>query len=759
MKKDILYWSIIALTLCFFSCSKEEQDGQEQVPQKSGKIAVQLGAVSESSSDIKTSITAGMTVEWLDSDQIAVFDGTSKNTFSIKTNSGTSAVFTGIVDEEATSLYAAYPASLATQLSGETITTAIPTEQVVPTGKNVGNGALVAVAKENSGSLAFKNAVSLFKFTINDSDITSVSINAIGGEALSGTVEVTVSATPSCSVVSGISTVTVLPENGTFAPGTYYAAVIPGTFSKGLAVILTHSGDSKGGMKQSSASASVVRNDGKDLGTLKSSDMIWGTYIRNLAELRSWSTEGDFTVPAILGADIEVGEWSSYYRGSAFNSTFYGLGHKLYNITCNPVSGPCAFLCQPLNVENLIIGSRDGKNYDGTSCFTLGTSTNSYCCLFVYSKAGGTINQVTNFAKYEATTAHTGTGAVRVGAIIGASNGGTISNCKNYGEVVCSAQTTGAETMVGGLIAFVDAGVTTISNCANYGNVTSYCPRTCYMGGISSRTQNNTDYQRTIDSCHNFGKISAYAAYSGELFVGGIIGKAFTTTIKSCINEGEVAIGTEDGALSITTCGAGGILGYSEDGTKFWGNTNKGTVFAHANASNLVAAGGLIASSYYVTSGKYNDNQGNVRAKNAHTSGPAAAGGCYGAEFKSTHSGIITNPWLERFSNSGNVSSVATSNLAYAGGIGGYLVGMRFWMTYNTGAVSGYDATISGSFAGRCDATYAYPGCAGSVNGTALTSENWSSYKMGGSSTGTYNTNAGSFTKPSGWGEWDGNVK
>ena len=702
-----------------------------------------------------------MAVEWLATDQIAVFDGVSKNLFSVKTSSGSSASFEGPVDEGATEFYAAYPASLATSLSAGVIATEIPAEQVVPTGKNVGDGALVSVAYTTGNSFSFKNVCSLFKITLTDSDITSVTVSSIGGEAMAGGCNVSVSATPTLNFTSGVSSVVMRPEAGTFATGTYYIAIAPGTYTGGLAVVLTHSADSQGGLKQGSADVTVVRNNGVNLGTITAAGCTWGTYITNLADLRNWSSSGDFTAPAILGADIEVGEWYSYYRGSAFSSTFYGLGHKLYNMTCTASSGsnPAAFLCQPTNVRDLIIGSSDGENWDGVSTFTLGASSNGYCGLFAYSKSDGTYKNIINFAKIMVTTAKTGTNFVRVGSICGATNGGTFTNCINYGDVECRAQTTSAETLVGGLFGFVDAGTTTATDCENHGNVTTYCPRTCYMGGITSRTQNNTSYQRTFTGCKNYGAVSAFSGYSGELFIGGIVGKAYKTTIASCVNEGAVSLGTAEAALTITVCGAGGILGYSEDGTKFWGNTNRGDVLAHADASTLVAASGLIASSYYVTSGKFNENEGNVTVRNENASGPAAAGGCYGAEYKSTHGNIITNPWLERFSNSGNITASAASNIAYAGGVGGYLVGMRFWDAYNTGAVTGYDNTITGSFAGRCDTNYANIGCAGSVNGTVLSSENWSAYKMGTSSTGSSSDDSYSgYSKPGNWGTWNGVV-
>lgn len=830
------------------ACSKDNLSEVDPQPLPSeDKVAMTFSAGSENSEDFKSFIQDDMSVAWVDADEIAVFDGSAKNVFTIKSNLGTSAVFEGEVTKGSTEFYAAYPAAAASALDNGAITTTIPTEQVVPEGKNIGAGALVSVAKNNNGTFAFKNVPGLFKFTISDANITSVTISSIGGENLSGEVKVTVSDEPSFEVVEGVSRVTVRPQSGAFAAGTYYATVLPGEYKGGLAVVMTRSTDALGGVMQGKSDVTIPRNGGADLKTLSATE--WGTYITNLTELQNWSKSGDFTKAAILGADIEVGDWASYYRnGTGLSGNFYGLGHKLYNITCNPSSGPCGFLYQPTKkVCNLIIGSKDGKTYDGVSKFTLGASTNGYCGFFTYSAKGTEVDAVTNFATFEISTAHTGTAFARVGSLVGAPNGGTFKNCKNYGKVICNAQTTGGEINVGGFFGFFDAPGATIIDCENFGEIENNSSQAMYVGGISGRTSGSaavsctnvknhgkitvnagqpsinvggtvaaiSSTSATLVGCENDGQIIVNYAPSSTLYLGGVIayigndastgkiekckntadlsygakatnvyiagiiantygtkGNADVLTLTSCTNDGNITVNSTKAIIASGICGyaknitinsninngkisidnastattgmmdAGGIIGYSHDVVKFSGNTNNGEISVKSNTSKWTSAGGIVGDLYWVKVGKTNVNNAAVTSVNADATAPASAGGFYGSDFSN---GGQNGNWAEQNKNYGDITATAASGLGYAGGIVGYGKCQSFWKNYNYGAIVGSDLTITGSCFGYIAYRYAYAYSGGSVNGNVLTAENWSTYKMGTSSTAAYQESEGSF--------------
>lgn len=844
MKKIQFYLAVSTALLCIAACSKNKiNPGPEPSPvQDSEKVTKTFSAGVEAT---KTTILSNMDVAWLDTDQIAVFDGTAKNTFAITQNNGTTASFTGEVTKDATDFYAAYPASLATSLDNGVISLSVPSEQIIPEGKSIGDGALVAVAHYASETFAFKNVPGVFKFTIDADNVTSVTISTMGGEPLSGAVKVTVE-NMSTVVENGVSYVTVKPASGAFAKGDYYAAVIPGTYKGGLSTVMTRSTDNLGGVNQSTASASVVRNGGINLGAVKAIE--WGTFIRTASELKAWSKSGDLSKAAILGADIEVGDWAGCYRESAFNGKFYGLGHKLYNITYTPTSGAAAMLYQPKSeVSNLYIGTKDGATYDGVSKFTLASSSNGYAALFTYTGASTVLRNVVNFATFEATTAKGGDSYVRIAGIVAAPNGGTITGCKNYGKIICSSVNKG-ETNVGGLFGFLDSGnAVTITNCENHGEITCNCQTAYYIGGLSGRTSGSTPVVATrcrnygtitvnasaaspyvaglfpltyntlnMKACENYGEIKVENAPSGTLYlagiIGGVLGNTTSAVIDSCYNKcpitytknaaayicGIVAntAGAADQAIQlkkskneadITATGTGshfisgicgyakniiitecenkaklsvdnaasastalniigGILAYSNDVVRFNNNINNGAISINTNTSNnRVAAGGIVGDMFWVKQAEKNYNYGTIIAKNinATTTATVAAGGILGGDY-STSGGNVGN-WMERNYNYGDITAEAASKLGYAGGIAGLCNRVRFYRVWNYGNITGTDNTITGSAFGLANYNYAFASVGGSVNGTALTADNWGSYIMGSASTATYSDGQGGF--------------
>ena len=100
----------------------------EQPTQPRADLAeITLQATGESPADSKATLEFP-SVKWQDSDQIAIFDGTAKNIFSIPEggNHGTSASFSGTVTEGAAELYAVSPAAAGTALAGNLLTVSIP---------------------------------------------------------------------------------------------------------------------------------------------------------------------------------------------------------------------------------------------------------------------------------------------------------------------------------------------------------------------------------------------------------------------------------------------------------------------------------------------------------------------------------------------------------------------------------------------------------------------------------------------------------
>ena len=161
-----------------------------------------------------------------------------------------------------------------------------------------------------------------------------------------------------------------------------------------------------------------------------------------------------------------------------------------------------------------------------------------------------------------------------------------IQNCENHGAITGKYLTAG----------IVGYGVGTVKNCTNSGAISNNAKKIGTdtedknidsIGGIVAKNQSTG----TIDSCTNSATITANAKNEeGNAGVGGICGRNYGETIKSCINNGDVS--TTNGGL------AGGIAGVNASGS-ITGSNNNGIVLYNSNNSNENANIGGIAGKNY----------------------------------------------------------------------------------------------------------------------------------------------------------------
>lgn len=236
MKKNYFAFVCAICALTLFSCQKEDNTPEEEVPVvpaeeeviPDGYTQLTLSAVSD---ETKTTLD-GTAVKWAAGDQIKVYcSDESAYDFELVGEGGSATGdFTGLVPSGKTALYAVYPKDLYSSVSSSTVNVTIPAAQEGTFGK--GN---IAVAKvDGEHNMAFKNVNSFVGFTVG-ADITKVVVSSVGGENLSGTLAVDCSGeNPAAGALSdGGSSITVtFPES---TGGTYYVAIAPGiTHSKGL---------------------------------------------------------------------------------------------------------------------------------------------------------------------------------------------------------------------------------------------------------------------------------------------------------------------------------------------------------------------------------------------------------------------------------------------------------------------------------------------------------------------------------------------
>ncbi len=209
-------------------------------------------------------------------DRISVFSTGGANTECSITsleNDGTKAIFSGSVPAS-DSYLAVYPYN--SEFTGDpstgTVTAVIPTEQLIPSGMNVAPQSMVSVAMANQANeFTFANVFGVMQLTISADDITSVTVEGNTEAKLSGKVTIAEnSGNPTITNITGqgVAHVTIKPQGGgAFAPGTYYAIMLPNALSDGFKVIFTKSDGTVGARSWSNSQGGIVRNSGIDIGS------------------------------------------------------------------------------------------------------------------------------------------------------------------------------------------------------------------------------------------------------------------------------------------------------------------------------------------------------------------------------------------------------------------------------------------------------------------------------------------------------------
>ena len=650
-----------------FSCTREAGfDSADQTGAPGARTEIILSATGETP-EAKATLEFP-SVLWEDSDEIAVFDGYAKNIFSIPSgsNNGKSASFRGEVHSGATELYAASPASAGLGCAGGLITVELPSMQRIGAGRCIAPEALVCVAKAEGGMLQFRNVVALFRVTISRSDICSVIIRGTG---LSGTASVAADGTLQ-EKLSATDQVQLVPEGETFTPGTYYAAVFPGSTPAGAFSVSLVRSDALSGTRTASRQAVFERNKGLDAGALESS-LSWEKLILTKQQLFAWNARRSATDASDnvrLGADIDM--QMDPWTPKDFAGTFDGQGHRLCGLSVSggPDAGFFSALTGSAVLRNTVFGSADGSSYDGSSSICPSGASGSSCS---YAGVVGEVNgsarvvDVVNYAKVAVTEACAC--QTIVGGVVGSWNStAACSGLVNYGVVRNDASTAAQESSyLGGVVGTLGSRIT-LSGCHNHGPVSTANPGVCAVGGVAGYDGNGS----TLKSCTNDGTVShdASAALAAESAAAGIIAYAKGTSsaygsVSGCTNEGRVTASC--GGKNFRLAGVSGYTQYYN----VTNCTNKGGVSfsGTTTASGFLAIGGVVAHTYNgcVVSGCR--NEGAVRSNRLQVN---RIGGIIG----NINSGIV-----RKCTNAGpvtlDISSTVRDNWEGAGGIAGFSEG------------------------------------------------------------------------------------
>lgn len=537
---------------------------------------------------------------WEKMDTIALFSSGVPVAFENKSKSeGTSAEFSGKIGQS--SRYVAlYPYSADATLHDNIIRTQLPSVQKA--GKN-GNDpkSFLSVAISKDNNLSFKNVFSILKFTLEDNDITSVTLFGSGNEYLAGTIDIAIEDnTPSYELIDGAQSITLLPEGPAFTPGTYSIALLPQTLEEGLRLVFRHSGSVKTVAKKTSDGTVIgfERNCVVDAKAFNfENDNYRFYYITNTDEFADWyadSANWSESDLVYLGNDIDCSGLDLTPTGATFSGLFNGFGHSINNLNIEYAGNACLLPYVTGTVKNVNFGSR-GQD-ESTSFKNTSTNGESYTAPLGQVKNGGKISNITSYASIELKGAggrYTGgicayysspspvtdcrffgeisiTGnvaeAIDAGGIFGCvSTTDEIKDCENNGTLAVSKLPASEKQLNIGGIAGLVTNPATLSDCTNNGNIeileSVSGGRRTNLGGIVGMWYNAGGL---LTLCNNYGNISNRAAsFSGkQQFLGGITGRLAGDVngpkIEASCNYGNILNETE-----ATYNYLGGIVGYS----------------------------------------------------------------------------------------------------------------------------------------------------------------------------------------------------
>ncbi len=262
----------------------------------------------------------------------------------------------------------------------------------------------------------------------------------------------------------------------------------------------------------------------------------------------TFAEDGNYT-PGPSGADLT--EWTpmGVSKSTAYAGTFDGAGHTIQGVYCNSYR----------------------------------ESSGLFGCI-----ARATIQDVRVTGHFNADRAE------HAGCIVAFAQNSRITGC------VSTASINGHhsfQSATGGIVGIAESS-TQVSDCINYGTVKCIISESdpADAGGIVGWLADSSN----ITNCSNFGTVIGltYGSYTPSIYVGGIVGFAWTKSISDCYNAGAVRI-NEQGNSSATQV-AGGIAGFAGfDNTQpvqISNCYNVGSVTA-ANANAML--GGIVGWSDY----------------------------------------------------------------------------------------------------------------------------------------------------------------
>ena len=583
-------------------------------------------------------------VLWCEGDKIAVNGVTSSAVTAQEAG-------TAHANFEVAGVAAPYSILYPAEILGADGNITVATEQAYTAGSFAcGSAVLVGYAETTSATL--HNLYSFVKVTIAKGDevaLKSVTLTALGGEAISGTFAVDYQAA-TIAPLAGKDLIRVSAADG-----------IPYVDGKAEVIIAVPAGNYAGGFGVKIVDAAGKAMEKKayttagievPAGVLLNMPAI--TYagveqsvvtVTNAAELQAalamiqFDEEGKAIVPevlphVVLGNDIDLAG-VELTPAADFYGVFDGQGYSIKN--WNTSRG--LFAKSHATVKNVVIDASCTLAID-YSTFEAGDKNGAF--IVEDNEESGLVTGCVNNGNISAS--NLSTGAHRIGAIVGVSYG-IVSNCINNGNVSITASTIANMQIIGGVVGYCNPNAGTkealgkvfLSDCINNGNVTILFPcqpKTVFAGGVLGGTQpaksSAAVHLGTIKNCVNNGDVSyRFETLSSGTYgnIGGVIGYA-QVDLYNCDNYGKVSFTTPVADLNQggTRPAAGGVVGcnlYAVENCNNYGELFVEGCWAAGTNDNSGAGsqGGSSFGGVVGCSGIYNVYTADKPVKNCHNYG------------------------------------------------------------------------------------------------------------------------------------------
>ena len=351
---------------------------------------------------------------------------------------------------------------------------------------------------------------------------------------------------------------------------------------------------------------------------------------------------------------------------------------NLGNILCDGTYPGNTYICGVAgntgNLINCTNGCKGGKGVYGTIT-TTGTYNGYYFIGGVNSSLYRSCDDITNCINYGnlligGTRTHVNSRYMHIGGVTANCVSTNITDCKNYGDIICSINSTSNLThqFAGVACCNSKSGVKVVKNCENYGKIEiansasiKCSSTTIWIHGVVRLS----DSIETMENLCNYGELVVNGKIDGVLAIGGITGEVLTnSTFKgTCTNIGNITIGATSSKATYT----GGIIGLHNNKviTLSEGATliNKGAIKCTGTVSEIAMGGifGLIG-----VEGAYNGiNIGDIEytgTKAAGSTGTIGVGGFTGVNTVPFSGAIVyCSMWTELKSGAGFITGSAYS--------------------------------------------------------------------------------------------------